>query len=53
MEKLTFVAACRKHFGFREGTGLKEFSTELKALTEKDREDLKAEFAKIDYEITN
>lgn len=53
VKKMSFVAACREFFGFREGTGLKDFSAELKALTDKDRVELKAEFAKIGYEITN
>ena len=51
MEKKSFIKACREHFGYREGTGLKEFSIELKELTEKDRAEMKVMFEAIDIEI--
>lgn len=51
MEQKTFLRACKDHFGYRPGEDLKAFGAELKQLTPKDREDLKAEFAKIGIEI--
>lgn len=39
---LSFTAACKKYFGYREGDGLKEFGMELKALSERDRCELAA-----------
>lgn len=38
MEKMTFVAACNKFFGRKEGQNLTQFQEELKALTPADRE---------------
>ncbi len=49
--KKTFIAACKDHFGYRPGEGLKEFSGELRMLTIEDRKDLTAEFSKIGIEI--
>lgn len=48
---MSFAMACKDYFGLQPAQTLMEFSAELKALTEKDRADLKAEFAKIGYTI--
>ena len=40
MEKMSFVGAAKKFFGYKDGQTLKEFSEELKKLTEQDRKDL-------------
>jgi len=45
VRKMTFVAACRIHFGVRPGDGLRDFVAELKALTPEDRIELTALFA--------
>jgi len=37
---MSFVMACKKYFGQKEGQTLMEFSTELKGLTDKDRLEL-------------
>jgi len=42
VRKMTFVAACRIHFGVRPGDGLRDFVAELKALTPEDRIELTA-----------
>lgn len=51
MEQKSFVKAMRDQFGFRPGDTLKDFSAELRALTDKDRQELTEEFGKIGVEI--
>lgn len=53
MQDMTFVKACSSHFGRLPGQSLSDFGAELKALGDKDRADLKAEFAKIDINVTD
>jgi hypothetical protein len=50
-KKLTFMAACRDFFGLKDGQTAMEFGKELKQLTDKDREEIKAGLAAIGYEI--
>jgi hypothetical protein len=52
MEKVSFVVACKKFFGLREGQKLSDFIQELKRLTEQDKADLKAMFPSVGYEIS-
>ena len=55
MIEKTMIGACRDHFGYlpsyKGEAGLKGFAIEFKELTDKDKEDLKVEFAKIDIAI--
>lgn len=51
IKKLTFMAACRDFFGLKEGQTAMDFGKELKALTEKDRDEIKVGLAKLGYEI--
>ena len=51
MKCMTFVVAMREYFGYRQGTGPAEFLQELKALTEKDKNDFKAMFSAVGIEI--
>ena len=44
MEDMPFVVACKKFFGMHPGQTLPEFTHEIKALTEQDREDLRLMF---------
>jgi hypothetical protein len=50
-KKLTFMAACRDFFGLKEGQTAMDFGKELKALTEKDRAEIKDGLTKLGYEI--
>lgn len=50
MEKMTLVIACKKNLSLPTET-LVEFKKGFNLLTEKDREDLVKEFAKIGIEI--
>lgn len=40
MEKISFVAACKRYFGLKQDQKLLEFQGEIKALTPQDRADL-------------
>lgn len=51
MEKVSFAKACKEYFGMKPGQTLSDFLAELKELTEKDREELKAMFPSVGYEI--
>lgn len=51
MQTTTFVMACNKFFGRKEGQTLQDFNQELKALTPKDRADLTEMFKTVGYEI--
>ncbi len=51
MEQMTMIAAIRKHIGMLPGETLAEFSGQYKKLTDKDKADLKTEFAEIGVEI--
>ena len=53
VKPISFIAACRKHFGYRESEGLKEFSEEIKALTPKDREEMTEGFAQIGIAVNS
>jgi hypothetical protein len=50
MESMTLIAAIRKHL-FSKDEKLGDISAQYKQLTDKDKADLKAEFAKIGIEI--
>lgn len=52
-KKATFVMACMKVFGRKPNETLPEFNAELKALTEKDRNDLVEMFRADGWEITD
>ena len=45
-KKQSFVSAMKSFFGFREGQGLSDFTTELKALTDDDKRYFHAELNK-------
>ena len=49
--EMTLGSACKRFFGFKPGETLKEFMDEIRELNEKDREDLKVEFAKVGIEV--
>ena len=52
MEKSTpvgLIALCKEFFGFRPGQSLMEFRDEYKALSEKDKNDLKKAFEEMGY----
>ena len=51
MEQMTFVSACNKYFGRKEGQNLTEFQAELKELGPEDRAYFAREFRKIGIEI--
>lgn len=51
MVKMTFTKACLTYFGRLPGQTAIDFGREIKALTPKDREDLKKDFAAIGVEI--
>lgn len=51
MERMTFVAACNKYFGRKEGQNLTQFQEELKTLSLADREYFKALFPTVGIEI--
>ena len=54
MQSMTFTKACVTFFGRDRGEvkqTLQEFSAELKALNDKDRDDLKAMFPSVGIEI--
>lgn len=51
MEKMSFTKAIVQFFGKKPNQTASELSVELKALSEQDKADLKAEFAKIGIEI--
>ena len=46
-----FATACKEFFGFKEGQNSGGFLAELKALTPKDKEDLKALFPSVGITI--
>jgi len=48
---MNFITACKEFFGYHEGEGLKQFFEELKALTDRDREDIKAGLKQAGFEI--
>jgi hypothetical protein len=43
---MSFIVACKMFFGFKEGQKPSEFADEVRALTEQDKADIKAEFTK-------
>jgi hypothetical protein len=51
METKTFAIAAREFFGYRPGQDLKSFAEELRALSPKDREDLKGYFRAVGIEV--
>lgn len=40
MAQIGFTVACKKFFGIKPGQELKDFSTEVRMLTQKDREEM-------------
>lgn len=46
METLSFMAACRKYFGTRDGQTALDFGKEVRALTADDRKELAPLLAK-------
>jgi len=44
---LPFALACKKYFGNKPGQGLKEFSEEVKELSQADREEMAPALAKL------
>jgi hypothetical protein len=52
VKTMTFMQACGDYFGKKVGQTLAQFRDELKALTEKDREDLIAGLEQNGYKIT-
>jgi hypothetical protein len=48
---LTFTKACMEYFGKQPGQSLQDFAAELKALTEKDRQDFVKWFPSVGIEI--
>jgi hypothetical protein len=52
MKNMTFVMACKQHFGYKDGQTLQEFSQELKQLTEQDKNDLIIAFRSIGIDAT-
>lgn len=54
MKRMTLTAAIRDYFGPRgEGQSASEWLVEIKALTPKDRDDLKVMLAGVGYEIVD
>lgn len=51
MKKMSFATACLDYFGKKPGQSSTEFMNEIRALSEKDRADLKAMFPSVGYEI--
>jgi hypothetical protein len=52
VKTMTFMQACGDYFGKKIGQTLTQFRDELKALTEKDREELIAGLEQQGYKIT-
>lgn len=50
---MTFMAAARKYFGFKEGQTLTEFSKEVKELTAEDRAEMAEGLSKELGELVN
>lgn len=53
LKSMGFMAACKHYFGLKPGQGLSDFMKEVKELTPKDREDLKALFPSVGYSIND
>ena len=51
MIQQTLTVACAKFFGKKPGQALSSFSDEMKALTQKDRNELAEMFKSIDVEV--
>lgn len=51
MKRMSYVAAMKDFFGLQPGQTLTQFSAELKALSDADREYFKAGLAQNGYEI--
>lgn len=52
MKKMTFMQACADYFGKKPQQTLMEFRKELNALSDKDRDEIKAGLEQNGYEIT-
>ena len=50
-QTIAFTAACLKFFGKKEGQSNTEFMIEIRALSDKDKDDLKALFPSVGYTI--
>lgn len=53
MKDISFAAACLDYFGKKQGQSSVEFMNELRALTDKDKVELKAMFPSVGYNITS
>jgi len=52
MEHLTFISACRKFFGIKDGQTLQQFAAEIRELTPQYKADLIAMFRTVDIDAT-
>lgn len=52
METMTFISACRKFFGLKDGQKLQDFAAEMRELTAQDRLDLIAMFRTVGIDAT-
>lgn len=50
-KKMTLMAACRDYFGMKQGQTAVDFGKEYKALSEADRNEIKAGLEQQGYEI--
>jgi len=48
----TFIAACKDFFGFKPSQSLMEFRDEIKELTDKDKDDIKAGLEQNGYKFS-
>ena len=51
MIKKTFASAMKEYFGLKDGETTSGFMAEMKALTEKDKNDFRAMLPSVGYEI--
>lgn len=51
MKQMTLVAALREFFGYRPGQSAGDFLQELRALTDKDKDDFKTMFPSVGITI--
>lgn len=52
MEQMTFISACRKFFGIKDGQTLQQFASEIKELTAQDKLDLIEMFKTVGIDAT-
>ena len=51
MKEMSFLAAMRDYFGFREGEGLAQFNQEIKALSLEERAWFRENLWKVGYKV--